>query len=61
VISRERRLSISNNRVCCLVFLEENGLLEEAKLATDAWEAFVLDVASSKLDRDATTRRLRKS
>jgi hypothetical protein len=25
-----------------------------------AWEEFVLDVAASKLDRDATTHRLRK-
>ena len=44
----------------CLVFLEQNELLPEAKLATDEWEAFLLDVASSKLDRDATTSRLRK-
>ena len=44
----------------CLVFLEQNELLPEAKLATDEWEAFVLDVASSRLDRDATTSRLRK-
>lgn len=44
----------------CLVFLEENALLPEDKLPTDIWEEFVLDVASSQLDRDATTRRLRK-
>jgi len=44
----------------CLVFLEQNKLLPEEKLPADAWEEFVLDVASSKLDRDATTRRLRK-
>jgi death-on-curing protein len=44
----------------CLVFLESNGLLPEAKLPTDAWEELVLDVAASKIDRDATTRRLRK-
>ena len=44
----------------CLVFLESNGLLPEVKLPTDEWEEFVLDVAASKLDRDATTRRLRK-
>ncbi len=44
----------------CLVFLEQNELLPEEKLPADAWEEFVLDVASSKLDRDATTRRLRK-
>ena len=44
----------------CLVFLESNGLLPEVKLPTDEWEEFVLDVAASKIDRDATTRRLRK-
>jgi death on curing protein len=44
----------------CLVFLEENGLLPDRKLPVDDWEQFVLDVAASKIDRDATTRQLRK-
>jgi death-on-curing protein len=44
----------------CLVFLESNDLLPETKLPADEWEEFVLDVAASKLDRAATTRRLRK-
>jgi len=44
----------------CLVFLESNSLLPDVKLPADAWEGFVLEVAASKLDRDATTRRLRK-
>ena len=44
----------------CLVFLESNGLLPDAKLPIEQWEEFVLDVAAGKLDRDATTRRLRK-
>ena len=44
----------------CLVFLEENALLPHTKLSTDVWEKFMLDVAGSKLDRDATTRQLRK-
>ena len=44
----------------CLVFLEENQLLPGAKLPTDDWEMFVLDVAAGKLDRAATTRRLRR-
>lgn len=44
----------------CLVFLEENQLLHGAKLPTDDWEMFVLDVAASKIDRATTTRRLRK-
>ena len=44
----------------CLVFLESNELLSDAKLPKDQWEKFVLELAASKLDRDATTRRLRK-
>jgi death-on-curing protein len=44
----------------CLVFLESNGLLPDAKLPLNPWEEFVLDVAAGKLDRDAATRRLRK-
>ena len=44
----------------CLVFLEENVLLPDRKLRVNDWEQFVLDVASSQLDRTATTRRLRK-
>jgi len=44
----------------CLVFLESNGLLPDAKLPIDQWEEFLLDVAGGKLDRDATTHRLRK-
>ena len=43
----------------CLVFLGQNELLPEQKLPVDQWEAFVLDVAASRLDRDATTQRLR--
>jgi len=38
----------------CLVFLSENALLPEEQLDTDAWEALVLGVASSQLDRDQT-------
>ena len=47
----------------CLVFLETNGLLPDAGLPArniDAWEAFVLDLAASHLDRDQTTARLKK-
>ena len=44
----------------CLVFLESNDLLPNTKLPTKEWEAFVLDVADSQLDRDQTTARLRK-
>lgn len=44
----------------CLVFLSENGLLPEENLDVDAWERLTLDVASSALDREQTTGRLRK-
>jgi death-on-curing protein len=43
----------------CLVFLEMNSMLSNPKLRTDEWERFVLDLASSKLDRVETTARLR--
>ena len=43
----------------CLVYLSENHLLQLMELDVDAWEALVLDVAASKLDRVATTERLR--
>ena len=44
----------------CLVFLEVNRPLPDRKLPINEWEQFVLDVASSKINRDETTRRLRK-
>src|SRR5438876_12408226 len=46
----------------CLVFLESNGLLPDPGMparAVEGWEALVLDVAASKLDRAQTTARLR--
>ena len=43
----------------CLVFLAQNKLLPKQKIDDDALEAFVLDVAASRIDRDETTRRLR--
>ncbi len=43
----------------CLVFLEANNLLPNEKLPIDEWEALVLDVAASRLEREQTTRRLR--
>ncbi|MEM9481384.1 MAG: type II toxin-antitoxin system death-on-curing family toxin [Verrucomicrobiota bacterium] len=52
-----------NKRVAlasCLVFLQENGLMEVGRLDIDAWENFTLDVAASKLDRAETTTRLRE-
>jgi len=44
----------------CLVFLETNELLPTAKLPIDEWEKLMLDVAASKIDRAATTQRLRR-
>lgn len=44
----------------CLVFLSENELLPNEKLDTDAWEDLTLDVAASRLDREQTSKRLKK-
>ena len=44
--------------MAAIVFLRLNGI--EPAPDSDKWEEFVLDVAASKIDRDATTRRLRK-
>jgi death-on-curing protein len=46
-----------------LVFLDSNGLLRDPQAPSrdvGAWEALVLDVAASRLDRQQTTRRLRQ-
>jgi death-on-curing protein len=46
----------------CLVFLEANERLPDPGLPQryiELWEALVLDVAASRLDRDETTRRLK--
>jgi death-on-curing protein len=46
----------------CLVFLAANGCLPDRDLPgrhADDWEALVLDVAASRLDREQTTERLR--
>jgi len=62
-ISRNHPFLDGNKRTAlaaCLVFLEENGFLPNKKLPINDWEKFVLDVASSKITRDETTRRLRK-
>ena len=50
------------NKRTALVFLEANGLLADPGVpakAIDDWEALVLDVAASRLDREQATRRLR--
>lgn len=52
-----------NKRVAlatCLVFLSENDLLPNEHLDVDAWEALMLDVAASRLDRSRTTARVQR-
>ncbi len=52
-----------NKRVAlasCLVFLSENDLLPTESLDADAWEQFVLNIAASQLDRESTTKQLKK-
>lgn len=44
--------------MAAIIFLRLNGL--EPLPDSDDWEKLMLEVAASKLDRDATTRRLRK-
>jgi death-on-curing protein len=44
--------------IAAIVFLRLNGI--EPKPDTQQWEKLMLDVASSKIDRDVTTQRLRK-
>jgi len=44
----------------CLTFLAENELFPNERLPVDDWEALVLDLAASKIDRKQTTARLRK-
>ena len=44
----------------CLVFLSENDLLPQEELELEPWLAMTLDVAASRMDREQTTRRLRK-
>jgi death-on-curing protein len=47
----------------CLVFLQANGALPDPDLPgrdVDAWEALVMDVAASRIDRAALTKRLRR-
>jgi death-on-curing protein len=62
-ICRNHALIDGNKRTAlaaCLVFLETNELLPNVKLPIDEWEALVLDVAGSRIDREQTTARLRK-
>ena len=51
-----------NKRVAlatCLVFLSENDLLLTEQVDSDLWERLTLDLADGRLDRAATTTRLR--
>lgn len=64
-LCRNHALFDGNNRVglaACLIFLEANGCLPDDGLPAkdvETWERPVFDVASSCLDRDQTTERLR--
>ena len=44
----------------CLVFLSESELLPDEQLDANSWERLTLDVAASRIDREQTTKRLRK-
>ncbi|MEO5719741.1 MAG: type II toxin-antitoxin system death-on-curing family toxin, partial [Chthoniobacterales bacterium] len=62
-LSRNHPFIDGNKRTAlasCLVFLDANHLLPKEKLPGTEWETLVLDVAASKLDRDQTTKRLRR-
>lgn len=59
-LSRNHPFVDGNKRTAmtaAIIFLRLNGI--EPAADDDAWEALVLDVAASKLDREQTTRRLR--
>ncbi len=43
----------------CLVFLSENGLLQNEELDVDAWENLSLETAAGVLSRDEVTERVR--
>lgn len=43
-----------------LIFLSENNLLQSEALDVGTWEAFTLDVASSKYDREGVTTCMRE-
>lgn len=43
-----------------LIFLSENNLLQSEALDVGTWEAFTLDVASSKYDREGLTACMRE-
>lgn len=65
-VCRSRPFVDDNKRTAlaaCRVFLQANGALPDPDLPEcniDGWEARVIDVASSRVDRAALTRRLRK-
>ena len=62
-LSRNHPFVDGNKRTAlatCLVFLSENGLLPNERLDADAWEALIIDVAASRLDREQTTARVRE-
>jgi death on curing protein len=44
----------------CLVFLDQNKLFSPRELDIDAWEMFVLEIATTKINREQTTQRLKQ-
>ena len=44
----------------CLIFLSKNALLPQEGLAVEPWLVLVMDVASSRIDREQTAQRLRE-
>ena len=62
-LSRNHPFIDGNKRTAlaaCLVFLESNDLLPDAKLPIGDWETLVVDVAANRVDRNQTTGRLRR-
>jgi death on curing protein len=64
-LCRNRPFVDGNKRTAlaaCLVFLQANGQLKGTALggSEDDWEALIIDVAASRIDRRETTRRLRQ-
>ena len=64
-LSRNHPFTDGNKRTAlaaCLVFLQVNGRLPDARLpseAIDDWEALAWDIAASRIDREQATKRLR--
>ena len=56
VVDGNKRVALAK----CLVFLSENGLLQNETLAVDDWESLTLAVAAGAISRDDVTLTLQK-